>query len=63
MNKSEYLDLLKSALNDDDTVVTMILDEDNVTLIGNMPMETFEDVVLQIAEAIADKILSSETIH
>lgn len=63
MNKSEYLDLLKSALKDGDTVVTMILYEDNVTLIGNMPMKTFEDVVFQIAEAIADKILSSETIH
>lgn len=63
MKKSEYLEALEKMLNDDFCAVTLIANEDTVSIVGNMTWSAFEDVILQIAEDIAERVQEYENIH
>ena len=63
MNKKEYLEILEEVLDDDNVAVTLVVDDESISFIGNMNMNLFEDIVLQLAESIAESIASKETIH
>lgn len=64
MNKSEFLQAVEKAINKDDfTAVTIIADDHSVSLVGNMDWGTFEDLILELAEDIAERVRNFERIH
>ena len=64
MNKSEFLQAVEKAINKDDfTAVTIIADDHSVSLVGNMDWEKFEDLILELAEDIAERVRKFERIH
>lgn len=63
MKKSEYLETLEKMLCDEFCAVTLIANDDTVSIVGNMTWSAFEDVILQIAEDIAERVQECENIH
>ena len=64
MNKSEFLEAVEKAIKKDDfTAVTIIADKHSVSFVGNMDWETFEDLILELAEEIVERIRNFERIH
>lgn len=64
MNKSEFLKAVEKAIEDDSfEVVTLIVKDEQVHFIGNMPLANFEDIILELAENILKRVKETETIH
>lgn len=64
MKKSEFLKAVEQAIQDDDfTAVTLIVNDENLSFIGNMTWEHFEDIILELAEGIARHVKETESIH
>jgi hypothetical protein len=64
MKKSDYLKAIDDLIQDDQfTAVTLIADEESLSIVGNMTWDTFEDLILQLAEDIADQVQEFKTVH
>lgn len=64
MKKSDYLKAINDLIQDDEfTAVTLIADEESLSIVGNMTWDTFEDLILQLAEDIADQVQEFKTVH
>jgi hypothetical protein len=64
MNKSEFLKAVEQAVEDDSLeVVTLIVKDEQLYFIGNMPWANFEDIILDLAENILKRVKETGTIH
>ena len=64
MKKSDYLKAIDDLIQDDEfTAVTLIANEESISIVGNMTWDTFEDLILQLAEDIADQVQEFKTVH
>lgn len=64
MNKSEFLKAVEQAVEDDSLeVVTLIVKDEQLYCIGNMPWANFEDIILELAENIIKRLKKTKTIH
>lgn len=64
MNKSEFLKAVEQAIEDDSfEVVTLIVEDEQLYCIGNMPWANFEDIILELAESIIKRLKETKTIH
>lgn len=64
MNKSEFLKAVEQAIEDDSfEVVTLIVKDEQLHFIGNMPWANFEDIILELAENITKRVKETEIIH
>lgn len=64
MKKSEYLKAINDLIQDDNfTAVTLIANEDSLSIVGNMTWDSFEDLILELAEEIAEKVKEFKTVH
>ena len=63
MKKSEYLEALNRVLDDKFVAVTLVYKEDSISIVGNMTVDAFEDLIIELASAIAEAIHDEEIIH
>ena len=64
MKKSEYIKAINDLIQDDNfTAVTLIANEDSLSIVGNMTWDSFEDLILELAEEIAEKVQEFKTVH
>lgn len=64
MKKSDYLKAIDDLIQDDEfTAVTLIANEESLSIVGNMTWDTFEDLILQLAEDIAEQVQEFTTVH
>lgn len=63
MKKSEYLEALERVLDDKFVAVTLVYKDDSISIVGNMTMDAFEDLIIELANAITEAIHDEETLH
>lgn len=64
MKKSDYLKAIDDLIQDDEfTSVTLVASEESISIVGNMTWDTFEDLILQLAEDIAEQVQEFTTVH
>lgn len=64
MKKSDYIKAINDLIQDDNfTAVTLIANEDSLSIVGNMTWDSFEDLILELAQEIAEKVREFETVH
>jgi hypothetical protein len=63
MKKSEYLEALNKILDDKFVAVTLVYKDDSISIVGNMTVDAFEDLIIELASAITEAIHDEEIIH
>ena len=64
MKKSDYIKAINDLIQDDNfTAVTLIANEDSLSIVGNMTWDSFEDLILELAEEIAEQVKKFKTVH
>jgi len=63
MNKEELLKTLDELMDSESIVFVIVVNEDSLGVIGNHPIDVFDDIVLDIANDITINARETETIH
>ena len=63
MNKEELLKTLDELMNSESIVFMMVINEDRLGIIGNYSKDVFDDIILDLANEIADEARETEIIH
>jgi len=63
MNKEELLKTLDELMNSESIVFVMVINEDRLGIIGNYSKDVFDDIILDLANEIADEARETEIIH
>jgi ribosomal protein L7Ae-like RNA K-turn-binding protein len=63
MNKEELLKTLDELIDSESIVFVMVVNEDKLGIIGNYSKDVFDDIILDLANEIADEARETEIIH
>ena len=63
MDKEELLKTLDELMNSESIVFVMVINEDRLGIIGNYSKDVFDDIILDLANEIADEARETEIIH
>lgn len=63
MNKEELLKTLDELIDSESVVFVIVVNEDRLGIIGNYPKDVFDDIILDLANEIADEARETEIIH
>ena len=63
MNKEELLKTLDELIDSESIVFVMVINEDKLGIIGNYSKDVFDDIILDLANEIADEARETEIIH
>jgi ribosomal protein L7Ae-like RNA K-turn-binding protein len=63
MNKEELLKTLDELIDSESVVFVIVVNEDKLGIIGNYSKEVFDDIILDLANEIADEARETEIIH
>ena len=63
MNKEELLKTLDELIDSESIVFVIVVNEDKLGIIGNYSKDVFDDIVLDLANEIADEARETEIIH
>lgn len=63
MNKEELLKTLDELIDSESIVFVIVVNEDKLGIIGNYSKDVFDDIILDLANEIADEARETEIIH
>lgn len=63
MNKEELLKTLDELIDSESVVFVIVVNEDKLGIIGNYSKDVFDDIILDLANEIADEARETEIIH